>query len=91
MKAFVLSRTPGCEQSDLPVVDWEDICHGQRGRRFVFIRHEPFRQVSRHTHADRKRPFILTTRDWSEVSSHKTLAAAVRAAKAYATPSTNGA
>jgi hypothetical protein len=40
---FVLSNVPGATDG----IRWEDICHGQKGRKFIFINHETIRHTSR--------------------------------------------
>lgn len=37
------------------VVNWLDICHGQRGKRFLLIDHQPRRDVSRWVSVENKR------------------------------------
>lgn len=74
---FILARTPGAPE-DSPT--WEDICHGQRGKNFLFISHEPARSPSRWTYADNKRPFIVYTRQWHKLGASSTLAGAVKIA-----------
>ena len=67
--------------ADVAVVAWEDICHGQRGKEFVFIHHSPSRSPSRWTYAENKRPFIVYTRQWSKLGASSTLAGALKIAK----------
>jgi hypothetical protein len=79
---FVLDRTPGADEA----VAWESICHGQRGKRFIFINHEPARCPSRWTHAENKRPFIVYTRDWHKLGASCTLDGALKIARRNAMP-----
>lgn len=76
LPVFVLTGTPGAQNP----VNWEDICHGQRGRRFLFIHHEPSRSPSRWTYAENKRPFIVYTRQWHRAGASSTLDGALRIA-----------
>ena len=74
---------------DGEAVAWETICHGQRGRRFVWVRHLVFRRTSRHTSEYRARPWLVsiyrTGRGWSygETAS-ATFAGALKLAKRLA-------
>lgn len=75
---FVLARTPGAGND---AVEWTDICNGKRGRRFLFINHEPGRSPSRWTYAENKRPFIVYTQDWYRLGASSTLAGALKIAQ----------
>jgi hypothetical protein len=66
--------------------EWTDICHGQHGKTFVFVTHEPSRSPSRWTYADNKRPFIVYLTSgcsiaWSKQGSSSTLNGALEIAK----------
>lgn len=74
---FVLACTPG----EADKVAWQDICHGQKGKDFVFINHEPSRSPSRWTHAENKRPFIVYTRRWHRLGCSASLAGALKIAR----------
>lgn len=74
---FVLARTPGATET----VEWTDICHGQKGKRFLFINHEPDRSPSRWTFAANKRPFIVYTQGWDKVGASSTLQGALKIAR----------
>jgi hypothetical protein len=74
---FVLARTPGA----VDTVEWTDICHGQQGKRFLFISHEPARSPSRWTYAENKRPFIVYTQHWHRVGASSTLDGALKIAR----------
>lgn len=76
LPVFVLANTPGAEE----VVAWTDICQGQRGKRFLFINHEPSRNPSRWTYAENKRPFIVYTQNWCRLGASSTLAGAQKIA-----------
>jgi hypothetical protein len=78
---FVLARTPAAERVRCPVVEWTDICHGQRGRRFLFITHQPYRDTSRWTSTTNKRPFFVYTHNWLKVGCSSTLEGAMRIAE----------
>lgn len=82
---FVLDCVPGAlprgEPAAHPTVAWEDICHGQRGTKFLFINHEPSRSPSRWTFAQNKRPFIVQDRYWNRIGASSTLAGALKIAK----------
>lgn len=75
---FVLAQTPGAP-ADAPA--WEDICHGQRGKDFLFINHEPSRSPSRWTYAENKRPFIVYTRRWTKLGASSSLSGAMKIAQ----------
>lgn len=74
---FVLAEVPGATDP----VRWTDICHGQRGKRFLFINYEPHRNPSRWTYAENKRPFIVYTSGWHKLGASTTLAGALRIAQ----------
>ena len=82
---FVLNCAPGAlpvgEQADAPTAAWEDICHGQKGKAFLFINHEPSRSPSRWAYADNKRPFIVYTRNWTRMGASSTLVGALKIAR----------
>lgn len=67
--------------SDVAVVAWEEICHGQRGKDFLHIDYSASRNPSRWTYAKNKRPFIVYTRHWTKVGASKTLAGALKIAR----------
>lgn len=81
---FILYDVPGCEKYPELVREWTAFCHGQEGKKFYFILHEPSRMPSRWTYAERKRPFIVYDQGWHRWSAHKTLDAAVNAARKFA-------
>lgn len=90
---FVLFGTPGAlpvgEDAAAPTVRWEDICHGQKGREFIFINHETGRSPSRWTFAENKRPFIVYRRSGRSISrgrlgASSTLAGALKIAARWA-------
>jgi len=81
MDIFVDENTPGAKETGLATA-WRTVCH--RKRDFLWIWHQPFRDISRWTHVDRKRPFLVTVGHRHEASAHETLAAAIKAARAYA-------
>jgi hypothetical protein len=82
---FVLDHTAKVGGDPIPadvgVVAWTDICHGQRGKDFLFISHDPSRSPSRWTYAENKRPFIVYTRHWFKLGASSTLAGALKIAK----------
>ncbi len=53
---FILHNVPGATGHPY-ARKWEDICHGQQGKKFLLIAHRPHRSPSRHTYAENKRPF----------------------------------
>jgi hypothetical protein len=85
---YVLAHTPGATDT----VEWTAICHLRTPS--VIVHYLARRWTSRHVSHERKRPFDVC---WSSghrgdfsrlhhpVSSHATLEAALRAAKAFAT------
>lgn len=80
LPVYILDRTPGAEGR---TVAWTDIC--SRKLKKIFITHSPFRDTSRWKHVERKRPFIVYINNHAfPLSSHKTLAAAEKAAYEYA-------
>ena len=79
LPVFILERVPGAEGRS---VEWTSICHLKRK---VFITHSNYRDTSRWQHVERGRKFIVYVTNHShQLSSHKTLAAAEKAAAAYA-------
>lgn len=93
MPIYIDPQTPGAadvEQNEpvrIRVADWPNVCRSKTA--YVWVRHLPYRELSRWTHADRKRPFMVAITNpkrtgWSEISAHKTLAAAIKAAEAIA-------
>lgn len=77
MDIFILSCTPGATDT----IKWTDICHGQRGKDFLFIKHEAIRHTSRWSYADNKRPFIVRDRNWFKWGASSTLEGAFAIAK----------
>lgn len=75
---FILSRTPGTADT----VRWEEICHTKSP--FIFITHEPYRDISRWNHVERGFPFLVYAKGWHKLSAHKTLNAAMKSAKKWA-------
>ena len=65
-------------------VHWTDICHGQRGRKFIFINHEASRNKSRWVPIDNKRPLIVYDRRWNKLGASSTLAGALKIAQRFA-------
>jgi hypothetical protein len=69
---------------------WEEICHGQRGRRFVWIRHLAFRNTGSGRGATpRLRPWVVGVYSVGRLFSHReassaTLAGAIKLAKRIA-------
>lgn len=81
---YVLARTPGATDT----VEWTDICQ-DRTTDFVMVHHVATRNTSRWNFVERKRPFEVCYRSrkavgWAEMSSHKTLEAAIKAANKLA-------
>lgn len=70
---FILRCSGAPDGAPAPVVDWTEICHGQKGKDFIFIDHDPFRELSRWTHTERKRPWIVRTRNWHQLGAASTL------------------
>lgn len=80
---FILARTPGADHlkhQQIKVVEWTDICHGQLGKEFILIDHQPSRCPSRWTHAKNKRPFVVASRGRYRLSASSTLEGAVKIA-----------
>ena len=89
LPVYVLARTPGATNT----VEWTSICRTKSN--FIIVRHDPSRTLSRWVSAERKNPFAVCFRStrsigWSDISHHKTLEAAMKAAKraahVYANP-----
>ena len=82
---FVLDHAAKVGGDPIPegidVVAWEGICHGQKGKDFLFISHDPSRSPSRWTYTENKRPFIVCTRRWVKVGASSTLAGAMKIAR----------
>lgn len=76
---FILARTPTAETEE--TVEWTEICHGQRGKKFLFINYEPHRNPSRWTFAENKRPFIVYTSGWYKLGASSTLEGAKKIAE----------
>lgn len=83
---FILNDVPGCEKYPELVRLWTAICHGQEGKRFYFVDYSATRNTSRWTSRIRARPFLVRDRNWHTWSSHKTLDAAIKAARKRAQP-----
>ena len=72
------------------VVEWEAICHGQRGARFVWVRHLGFRSVGTGRQiAKRLRPWVVGIHHARLLANHRasssaTLAGALKLAKRLA-------
>ena len=77
---FILNTTPGAPEG---APHWTEICHGQKGKDFLFIHHQPHRHTSRWHHVDAKRPFVVHKRNWLKVGQSSTLDGAVKIAKRY--------
>lgn len=81
---FVLDHAAKVGGDPIPngigVVAWTDICHGQKGKQFLFVDHQPSRSPSRWTYAENKRPFIVYTRHWGKLGASSTLAGAMKIA-----------
>lgn len=72
-RIVVLRNVPGAlvlNPERYEIAPWEQVCH-RKG--LTFVDHEPFRELSRWKHADRKRPFVLRSRDFEILESSKTL------------------
>jgi hypothetical protein len=65
----------------VPVRKWEDVCH-EKG--FIFIRHDEQRMVGKHGLVDRKLPFMVCSRGRDQIGASRTLAGAIKIAKAAA-------
>jgi hypothetical protein len=87
MKVITLARTPDATDT----CEWTDAI--RMHKTFIMIRHHPFRDLSRWTHVDRKRPFLVSMvrhnrTGWVELSSHTTYELALKSAHTHANRST---
>jgi hypothetical protein len=88
MPIYVEPRTPGIEDAKgIVSLSWESVCHSQKP--FVWVHHSAARASSRWGSVDRARPFLVERINrpgtgWSQISAHKTLRAAVVAARRFA-------
>lgn len=65
----------------LPVVAWTDICHGQKGKNFLFIDYAPWRDTSRWTGVEAKRPYIVYDKHWNKLGCSSKLSGAIKIAR----------
>jgi hypothetical protein len=83
MKVITLARTPDATDT----CEWTDAIKIHKN--FIMIRHNPYRDLSRWSHVDRKRPFLVSIvkhnrTGWVEWSSHTTYELALKSAQTYA-------
>lgn len=83
LPVYTLARVPGATDT----VEWTSICHSKQP--FVMINYSPTYEKSRWVHEARMRPFVVCYRSpksvgWMDVSFHKTLANAEKAARRVA-------
>lgn len=80
MKLFVLNNVPGAlpvgQEAEIPTMEWLSVCHTKA--RIIFVDYEQYRELSRWTHAERKRPFLVRNRQFEILGSSTTLDGALK-------------
>jgi hypothetical protein len=83
MNVYVCKRAAGADPATS--VEWTEVCQTRRSAPFLWVTQRTTRDTSRWTTVVRKRQFVVeSSGSMTELSSHYTLEAAIKAAHKFA-------
>jgi hypothetical protein len=95
LPVFVLASTLRISGVAAPdgadVAEWEDVCHGQRSKKFLLVDYQSSISPSRWTYRERKRKFIVLDQGWFQLGASATLEGALKIAQRIQRELTGGA